>query len=444
MSNEEFAKLWRTSEEQEKLAKELINLYIPLVKKILAKEHTKEEFREATELKDQLIWLMESYVPLKRYLLSLSHVQEKLKSYQVFLSHAGEQKSSYACWVEDILVGENATVFFDESSLKGGDDPSNQMIHAALTCQVGVVVLSPEFLQKEWPLLELLIFAVRLKNKKLASQIHEGQPLSDDKLLDFNFTLIPDFYNRDVQNWVDEIFTLPMFVGSWPTGFRLEQKLDNHHAKGMAKRIATILDEQSAYIPTKIDLLVEFNKLSTEFGVLQAHALSLAPKQGRDESQIDFFLRVARCAEEHKRTGDAVDVAFENARRKGRELFKLVFTGTKFLSTYDAFLRQVGYAELTNVYLFTAPLDAVNWKFMEKPKLNDVIFDHWSQVAATNEVAEDVHQKFLAAHVKMQGRVRDGLVDPFPEILMANLRSQLLAPKLPPSLFHVCPDLRKY
>ena len=108
VSDDEFAALWEKSEKQEKLAKKLIKLYIPLVKKILAESNTDEELQEATELKDELLRLMESYVPLKRYLLSLSHVQQKLKSYQVFLSHAGEQKSSYACWVEDALVRQRS------------------------------------------------------------------------------------------------------------------------------------------------------------------------------------------------------------------------------------------------------------------------------------------------------------------------------------------------
>jgi hypothetical protein len=444
VSDDEFARLWEMSEKQEELAKKLLASYIPLVKKILAGEHSVDDKREAAELKDALLQLMESYVPLKRSLLSLSHVQQKLKSYQVFLSHAGEQKSNYACWVEDSLIRANATVFFDEKSLKGGDDPDSNMLHAALTCQVAIIVLSPEFLQKEWPLLELLIFAVRLKNKKRAGQVHAGQPLPDDKLLDFNFTLIPDFYNREVQNWVDEIFTIPTFVGSWPTGVRLEQKLDTDHAKLVVKQVVTILEEQSVFIPNRIDLLTQFNKLYNEFGGLQTKALALAPKQGYEESQIDYFLRVARWVEGHKRTGDVVDIAFEEARRKGRELFKLALSdNTRFLRDHDTFLRNNGYSELCNVYLFTAPLDAVNWKIMKKPSLNDVMFDHWSQVAATNVVAEDIHQKFLEAHSKIQVRVREGLADPFPSDTMAALRSQLLAPKLPQSLEHVRSVLQK-
>ena len=78
-----------------------------------------------------------------------------------------------------------------------------------------------------------------------------------------------------------------------------------------------------------------------------------------------------------------------------------------------------GYAELCNVYMFTAPLDAANFKRIKGAKYADVAFnqDCWARVVAMNMVAEDtMHLDYLKAYKLVQERRERKAIerDPFP------------------------------
>lgn len=73
----------------------------------------------------------------------------------VFISHASEDKEAVARPLRAALETLGISVWFDESELQIGSSLRRRIDEALAQSLFGVVVLSPAFLQKEWPQYEL-------------------------------------------------------------------------------------------------------------------------------------------------------------------------------------------------------------------------------------------------------------------------------------------------
>eukprot|EP00178_Gracilaria_changii_P002284 TRINITY_DN1335_c0_g1_i1.p1 TRINITY_DN1335_c0_g1~~TRINITY_DN1335_c0_g1_i1.p1 ORF type:complete len:381 (-),score=58.33 TRINITY_DN1335_c0_g1_i1:449-1591(-) len=120
--------------------------------------------------------------------------------FHIFLSHAGEDKETIARPLFKRLNKHGLSVFLDEESFRLGDNCPEVMLHAMETAAVGVFIMSPEFVAKEWPMRELLAFVRRFDHAK---KHNETPP-----------TLIPVFYrfstgecrNRAIFSSYNELF----------------------------------------------------------------------------------------------------------------------------------------------------------------------------------------------------------------------------------------------
>jgi len=77
------------------------------------------------------------------------------EEYDVFLSHASEDKEAIARPLYEALVAAGVTVWFDEAVLELGDSLRRKIDEGLARCRYGVVILSPRFLEKQWPQREL-------------------------------------------------------------------------------------------------------------------------------------------------------------------------------------------------------------------------------------------------------------------------------------------------
>jgi pullulanase/glycogen debranching enzyme len=151
------------------------------------------------------------------------------------------------------------------------------------------------------------------------------------------------------------------------------------------------------------------------------------------EGQIDYALRIARFAKDHKRKGDDEDIACEAMRSAGRDMLStvlLTIEGNPVM--YNGYLYAQGYSELMNVYKFTAPLDAVNWRIMKAPTFDDVLFENWMDVAALNKAAFDIcNVKFLQTMGTVRKSLKSKDEDPFPtadsECIMQQLETSIVS-----------------
>ncbi|XP_059066676.1 disease resistance protein RUN1-like [Cryptomeria japonica] len=84
---------------------------------------------------------------------------QKFLDQNVFLSHSGRQKNFVRQLHRD-LTNQGVSCFFDQDreSLPVGEDFPSRIFEAAKTCQVAVLLLSMDFLQSRWPMLELSAF----------------------------------------------------------------------------------------------------------------------------------------------------------------------------------------------------------------------------------------------------------------------------------------------
>jgi len=79
----------------------------------------------------------------------------------VFLSHASEDKDAIARPLYRALIEAGLTVWFDEAAVRLGDRLRRKIDEGLARCNYGVVIISPNFLNKEWPQLELDGLAAR-------------------------------------------------------------------------------------------------------------------------------------------------------------------------------------------------------------------------------------------------------------------------------------------
>jgi len=75
--------------------------------------------------------------------------------YDVFISHASEDKDSVARPLYEALTARGVSVWFDEAELTLGDSLRRKIDEGLARCRFGLVILSPNFLRKEWPAREL-------------------------------------------------------------------------------------------------------------------------------------------------------------------------------------------------------------------------------------------------------------------------------------------------
>jgi hypothetical protein len=80
---------------------------------------------------------------------------QQVEKYDFFLSHAWEDKESIARPLYAALTAARVTVWFDEAVLKIGDSLRRKIDEGLARCSFGIVIISPNFLSKEWPQREL-------------------------------------------------------------------------------------------------------------------------------------------------------------------------------------------------------------------------------------------------------------------------------------------------
>jgi hypothetical protein len=79
----------------------------------------------------------------------------ELTRYDVFISHAYEDKEKIARPLHAALTAKGVSVWFDEAVLEIGDSLRRKIDDGLARCRYGIVILSPRFLDKQWPQREL-------------------------------------------------------------------------------------------------------------------------------------------------------------------------------------------------------------------------------------------------------------------------------------------------
>jgi hypothetical protein len=93
----------------------------------------------------------------------------------LFISHASEDKPDLVRPLADAHTERGLKVWLDERSMRVGDSLRRSIDGGILRCNTGVLVLSPHFLRKEWPLAEAdALISEMVSKDKLVIPIWHG------------------------------------------------------------------------------------------------------------------------------------------------------------------------------------------------------------------------------------------------------------------------------
>ncbi len=87
-------------------------------------------------------------------------------SWDAFICHASEDKESFVSPLADELHAKGLNIWYDEFTLRVGDSLRRTIDRGLAESDYGIVVLSPDFFNKEWPQRELDGLAAREINER--------------------------------------------------------------------------------------------------------------------------------------------------------------------------------------------------------------------------------------------------------------------------------------
>ncbi len=112
--------------------------------------------------------------------------------WDVFISHASEDKNSFVRPLAIALIQKGIRVWFDEHSLHVGDSIRRGIEFGLKSSRFGIIVISPAFLEKEWPQKELDYFftaettaeyrILPIWHNVTSDDIHKKLPLLADRV----------------------------------------------------------------------------------------------------------------------------------------------------------------------------------------------------------------------------------------------------------------------
>lgn len=90
-----------------------------------------------------------------------------MSEFDVFISHASEDKAEVARPLAELLTRAGLRVWLDELELQIGDSLREKIDHGLNSSRFGVVIFSPTFFEKQWPVRELDgLFAIEEDGEK--------------------------------------------------------------------------------------------------------------------------------------------------------------------------------------------------------------------------------------------------------------------------------------
>ena len=126
------------------------------------------------------------------------------KDYDVFISHASEDKDDIVRALAVALQGVGLEVWYDEFTLKFGDSLRRKIDQGLANSRVGLVVLSPAFIAKDWTNYELDGIVTRsVSGEQILLPIWHD--LTKQQVIDFSPSLADKVARSTATHTVEEI-----------------------------------------------------------------------------------------------------------------------------------------------------------------------------------------------------------------------------------------------
>jgi TIR domain len=133
-----------------------------------------------------------------------------VKKWDVFISHASEDKDDVAILLAQALRRGGVEVWLDQQELRLGDSLREKIDAGLANSRFGAVILSPNFLAKDWPRQELnALVAIEDANKKVILPVWHR---IDKKTLAAFSPILADRIAEDTANGIDGVASKIMQV----------------------------------------------------------------------------------------------------------------------------------------------------------------------------------------------------------------------------------------
>lgn len=130
----------------------------------LAKKQQKEEFEHQKKLKREIESIKASTQHITGATASPYLDVTPEPEYDLFISHASEDKDDFVRPLAETLQGLGLKVWYDEFSMRVGDSLRRKIDSGLRNSRYGTVVLSADFIKKEWTNYELDALVAREMN----------------------------------------------------------------------------------------------------------------------------------------------------------------------------------------------------------------------------------------------------------------------------------------
>jgi len=135
---------------------------------------------------------------------SSTRVPDSNKKFNFFISHASEDKNDFVRELANALQIAGFTVWFDEFELKIGDSLRKKIDQGLINSDYGLVIISPDFIQKGWTEYELNgMTALEINGRKVILPI--WHKVSKDEVLRFSPSLADKLALNTSIHSVDDI-----------------------------------------------------------------------------------------------------------------------------------------------------------------------------------------------------------------------------------------------
>ena len=125
-------------------------------------------------------------------------------THDVFISHAFEDKADFVQSLADALKAYGLNIWYDEMTLKIGDNLRSKIDKGIANSKVGLVVLSPAFMNKGWTNYELDgIIEKSVSGEQILIPIWHG--VTRQQVIDFSPSLANKVARNTAIHTVDEI-----------------------------------------------------------------------------------------------------------------------------------------------------------------------------------------------------------------------------------------------
>ena len=128
------------------------------------------------------------------------------ETHDVFISHASEDKDEFVRPLASALMNQGLNVWFDEMTLRIGDSLRQKIDKGLANSRVGLVVLSPSFINKGWTNYELDGIVTRtVSGEQILLPIWHN--ITKQQVVDFSPSLADKVARSTATHTIDEIAT---------------------------------------------------------------------------------------------------------------------------------------------------------------------------------------------------------------------------------------------